>query len=90
MRILSSLLLFALGCGGATVGETCQSDSECAPLVCNGLYPSAQPTPQQGTCQHPSSLGGVCHRQAECAADLLCIIPAGGTPMAGGTCQRAM
>jgi hypothetical protein len=32
-------------------------------------------------------VGERCQVQSDCAAGLLCVLPAGGTPQAGGTCQ---
>jgi hypothetical protein len=31
--------------------------------------------------------GERCQVQSDCATGLLCVLPAGGTPQAGGTCQ---
>ena len=76
------------GCGGASVGQTCHADAECQPLVCNAPYRDPNQPPAEGTCQHPSAVGGLCHRPAECADGLTCVIPAGGTPSAGGTCEQ--
>jgi hypothetical protein len=35
----------------------------------------------------PQGAGERCQVQSDCAANLLCVLPAGGTPQAGGTCQ---
>jgi hypothetical protein len=34
--------------------------------------------------------GERCQVQSDCATGLLCILPAGGTPQAGGTCQGSV
>jgi hypothetical protein len=32
-------------------------------------------------------VGDRCQVQSDCATNLICVLPAGGTPQAGGTCQ---
>lgn len=88
MRLLLVLGVVIAGCGGASVGQSCHGDGDCQPLVCNALYVGPNDPPQTGTCQHPSPVGGLCHRPAECEDGLTCVIPAGGNTADGGTCQK--
>lgn len=89
MRLLLLVVTLAIGgCGGASVGQSCHADAECQPLICNAPFVGPNEPPAAGTCQQPSPLGGLCHRQVECADALICVLPAGGTPYSGGTCQK--
>ena len=89
MRLIVVLALVAAGCGSSvTLGRSCYADSECQPLVCNAPFVGPGDPPQPGTCQQPAAAGGVCHRPAECADGLTCVIPAGGDTVTGGSCEK--
>jgi hypothetical protein len=88
MRLIIVLALALVGCSDSNVGQACASDSECEPLVCNAPQGGATDPPFAGTCQHPSGVGGLCHRPAECEDGLICVLPAGASPATGGTCEK--
>ncbi len=90
MRLFGWLILLCAvaGCSSAPIGESCHSDDECRPNVCNAPVLGPNDPPAEGTCEAPAPVGGVCHRAAECAADLVCVIPAGGSSATGGTCRN--
>jgi hypothetical protein len=91
MRDIVSLcvtaLLFATACGHS--GVSCEETAQCpAGEVClRPQFGPNEPAPPPGSCVEPRSAEQLCYRAQDCKEGLLCVLPAGGTPAAGGSCQ---
>ncbi len=91
MRILWSFGLAAalggLGCG-SSAEMSCERNDQCmrgqACLRAERLPGEDAPL---GKCVDPGGVAALCYHGTDCKDPLVCVLPAGGSPATGGSCQ---
>jgi hypothetical protein len=91
MRILWSLGVVAalgggVGCGSSEMG--CERNDQCirGQACLRPERPPGEDAPL-GKCVDPGGVAALCYHAADCKDPLVCVLPAGGSPATGGSCQ---